>query len=276
MPTYLIFGASSAIGQATISQLASRGGRVIAFSRQTMDGFAKQSNVDFIKLAGYETDDLNTAVAELIHNTYGFSFEHVKGVFIFNGILHSTSLSPEKSLSQFKADNFFEVLKSNTLVPITILQSVLPKLPKDSVAKIAVLSARIGSIDDNGLGGWHSYRASKAALNMLLKNVAIEHSRTHKNLKFVSYHPGTTDSELSKPFQANVPKDKLFTPAQSSAYLLAVLEQLGGANGAVSANSMDSADSMDNANGSLQRKTKHKNAQSNIYFLDWQGNTIAW
>ena len=77
---------------------------------------------------------------------------------------------------------------------------------------MAALSARVGSIGDNHLGGWYAYRSSKAALNMMLRTLSIEYGRRVKNVKIISFHPGTTDTALSKPFQASVPSDKLFTP----------------------------------------------------------------
>jgi NAD(P)-dependent dehydrogenase (short-subunit alcohol dehydrogenase family) len=88
----------------------------------------------------------------------------------------------------------------------------------------AAISARVGSISDNRLGGWYSYRASKAALNMLLKTAAIELGRTRKELVVLGLHPGTVDTGLSKPFQSNVSEGKLFTPEQSARYLLEVID----------------------------------------------------
>ena len=88
----------------------------------------------------------------------------------------------------------------------------------------AAISARVGSISDNRLGGWYSYRASKAALNMLLKTAAIELGRTRKELVVLGLHPGTVDTGLSKPFQSNVSEGKLFTPEQSAQYLLEVID----------------------------------------------------
>ena len=90
----------------------------------------------------------------------------------------------------------------------------------------AALSARVGSISDNQLGGWYSYRASKAALNMIIKNIAIEISRVNKKAIIVGLHPGTVDSNLSKPFQGNVPYGKLFTPEYSTQKLVEVLKSL--------------------------------------------------
>lgn len=90
------------------------------------------------------------------------------------------------------------------------LKSLVPLLSGKQACKIVVFSARVGSISDNKLGGWYSYRASKAAINMLLKSAAVELARSVKNIKLISFHPGTTDSPLSKPFHKNVPANKLF------------------------------------------------------------------
>ena len=97
------------------------------------------------------------------------------------------------------------------------------KLSKETNSVMAILSARVGSISDNRLGGWYAYRASKAALNMLIKTLSIEIKRTHKVSAIIGLHPGTVDSNLSKPFQNNVPDGKLFTPEYSASELLKVV-----------------------------------------------------
>ena len=94
----------------------------------------------------------------------------------------------------------------------------------------AVLSARVGSIGDNRLGGWHGYRAAKAALNMLIRNFAIELRRSHPQAIIVGLHPGTVDTPLSAPFQRGVAPDRLFTPATSAGHLLDVIDGLSPAD----------------------------------------------
>ena len=103
---------------------------------------------------------------------------------------------------------------------------MLHLLRQDNKAVFAALSARVGSISDNRLGGWYSYRASKAALNMLIKTAAIEQARKYKNKIVIGLHPGTVDTALSKPFQGNVPGGKLFSPQQSATYLLNVVNDV--------------------------------------------------
>jgi NAD(P)-dependent dehydrogenase (short-subunit alcohol dehydrogenase family) len=114
----------------------------------------------------------------------------------------------------------------NTIGPALIAKHMLPKLPRDRPAVFAVLSARVGSIGDNRLGGWHGYRASKAALNMLIANLAIEMRRTHPLAVIVALHPGTVATSLSEPFQAGVAADKLFSPETSATHLLNVIDRL--------------------------------------------------
>ena len=112
-----------------------------------------------------------------------------------------------------------------TLLPAMIAKASVGTLSKER-SVFAALSARVGSISDNRLGGWHSYRASKAALNMLLRNIAIEVARKNKGAVVAGLHPGTVDTGLSEPFQGNVPNGKLFSPEHSAAELLKVVDRL--------------------------------------------------
>lgn len=133
---------------------------------------------------------------------------------------------PEKSYRALSADGMAELLAVNAIGPALIAKHALPLLRRDGRTVFAALSARVGSIADNRLGGWHAYRASKAALNMLVKNLALELTRTHPQAVAVTLHPGTVDTGLSAPFQRGVAAEKLFTPAFSAAALLGVLERL--------------------------------------------------
>src|SRR3990167_1920766 len=118
----------------------------------------------------------------------------------------------------------------NSYAPILLLKHLLPLLRGRHPCTVAALSARVGSIGDNRLGGWYSYRASKAALNQLLHTASIELSRLNPNSCVLRLHPGTTNTALSKPFQANVPAEQLFTPNYSAECLLAQIEQHGPAH----------------------------------------------
>ncbi|WP_053084522.1 SDR family oxidoreductase [Catenovulum maritimum] len=127
-----------------------------------------------------------------------------------SGFLHDNLIKPEKSLTQFSIDNFMCNLQANLLVQIHLSQVLNLVLNKHKPAKFICLSARVSSISDNHLGGWHSYRMSKAALNMWLKNLAIEWQRKFPLHAVASLHPGTTDTKLSLPFQQNIKPDKLY------------------------------------------------------------------
>lgn len=139
------------------------------------------------------------------------------------GILHTQDNGPEKSLQSLDADFFQHNLNLNTLPSVMLAKHFEPVLKRSVSARFAVISAKVGSITDNRLGGWYSYRASKAALNMFLKTLSIEWQRTMKHCVVLSLHPGTTDTPLSKPFQQSVPKDKLFTPQYVAQCLVSII-----------------------------------------------------
>jgi NAD(P)-dependent dehydrogenase (short-subunit alcohol dehydrogenase family) len=143
------------------------------------------------------------------------------------GILQHGAAKAEKGLAQLNLQGLLATFQVNSFAPILLLKHLLPLLRGQHPCTVAALSARVGSIGDNRLGGWYSYRASKAALNQLLHTASIELSRLNPNSCVLSLHPGTTDTELSKPFQANVPADKLFTPYYSADCLLTQIERHG-------------------------------------------------
>ncbi len=152
-------------------------------------------------------------------------------VIVASGVLTlADGTGPERSFRQIDAKAMEEVFRLNTIGPAMVAKHMLPLLQRDRRGVFAALSARVGSISDNGLGGWHSYRASKAALNMLIKNFAIEMSRTHSNAAVVGLHPGTVDTALSEPFQSNLPKGQLSEPAVAADNLLTVIDGLAPAD----------------------------------------------
>lgn len=133
-------------------------------------------------------------------------------------------LEPEKSLRDLSADKFNEQFLANTIGPSLVAKHACPKMRKGNKSVFACLSARVGSISDNNtMGGWYAYRASKAALNMVLKNTAIEIGRTNKDAIIMGLHPGTVDTSLSKPFQGHVPTGKLFTPTYAVSNMMDVV-----------------------------------------------------
>ena len=147
-------------------------------------------------------------------------------LLIATGVLHGPSLKPEKSLRQLQPAAAERVFYLNTIGPMLALKALLPLVPRRQHAVVAALSARVGSISDNRLGGWYAYRASKSALNMMLKSAAIETARQDPTLTCIGLHPGTVDTALSDPFQANVAPGKLFSPAQCAAYLCQVIAEV--------------------------------------------------
>ncbi len=147
-------------------------------------------------------------------------------VFVATGLLHEGARGPEKSLRQLDADWLLKNFQVNAIGPALAAKYFLPLMEKKEPIRFAALSARVGSISDNRLGGWHGYRASKAALNMMIRNLSIEWSRKNEKSIIVALHPGTVDTELSVPFQANVPPAKLFDPGRAARQLLTVLEAL--------------------------------------------------
>lgn len=135
------------------------------------------------------------------------------------GVLHEGELTPEKSLRQINAENLIYSFQVNSIGAVLLAKHLMPLFKKTHRSIFASISAKVGSIGDNRLGGWYGYRASKAALNMFLKTTAIEYSRRCPKTIVVALHPGTTDTRLSQPFQKNVPPGKLF-PVEHTVNLL--------------------------------------------------------
>jgi NAD(P)-dependent dehydrogenase (short-subunit alcohol dehydrogenase family) len=145
---------------------------------------------------------------------------------VTTGLLHDALQTPEKSLRDLDAAKLARSFAVNTIAPALIAKHMIAAMPKDRRAVFAVLGARVGSIGDNRTGGWHGYRASKAALVMLMKSLAIEAARSRPHAIIVALHPGTVDTAMSKPFQRGVPPEKLFSADVAAGHLLSVIEQL--------------------------------------------------
>ena len=143
-------------------------------------------------------------------------------VIIATGQLHGPGLAPEKANSQLSAEAMARAFAINSIGPALVAAALLPLMPRGRKTVLAALSARVGSIADNRLGGWHSYRASKAALNQLVRTMAIEQARRNPDQILLALHPGTVDSGLSRPFQKGV--KTLFTPEESARHLLGVID----------------------------------------------------
>lgn len=217
-----VFGASGGLGRA-LSERLSRCPvvfRNFAFTRRKPASELPKTEWRSFDL----TDEASVAAAAAAIKRQGLRL-HL--VILATGMLHQgQEIVPEKSWRTLDAEIMLRVLRINTVGPAMVAKHFLPLLACDRKAVFAAISARVGSIEDNFLGGWHSYRASKAALNMLIKNFAIELARKHPLSFCIGLHPGTVDSELSQPFQRGVPEDKLFSPHRSADYLLRVLDRL--------------------------------------------------
>lgn len=146
-------------------------------------------------------------------------------VIVATGLLHSDQKGPEKSLRELDPDWMIENFRINAVGPALVAKHFLPIMAKQSPICFAALSARVGSISDNRLGGWHSYRASKSALNMLIRNIAIEWQRKNPQSVVVGLHPGTVETSLSAPFKGN-PAHERFLPTRAAGDMLSVLHGL--------------------------------------------------
>jgi len=147
-------------------------------------------------------------------------------VIVATGLLHAHGQGPEKALRDIDPDWLAQVYAVNAIGPTLVAKHFLSIMPRGERTVFAALSARVGSISDNQLGGWYGYRASKAALNMLVRNLAIEERRRNNRAIVVTLHPGTVDTALSRPFQGNVQPGRLFDPERAALQLLDVIEDL--------------------------------------------------
>ncbi len=199
----LVIGASGGIGQAICDQLADRRVAVTRLSRRA-DGL-DVTNEDLVEasLAGLE-------------GPYDL-------IFVATGALAAPGQAPEKSIVQFTENAMVQQIRVNAIGPMLVLKHGLRLLPRQRRSVFAALSARVGSIGDNAIGGWHSYRSSKAALNQLIHGAAIEMRRTHRHAIAVCLHPGT----VATPFTENYAKRHKTVPAEVAASnLLKVIDRL--------------------------------------------------
>lgn len=147
-------------------------------------------------------------------------------VIVATGLLQDDRLTPEKTMRALNADALKRCFAINAIGPALVAKHVTPLLRRQTKSVFAALSARVGSIADNRLGGWHGYRASKAALNQLIRTCAIEVATKNKLAICVTLHPGTVDTALSRPYQAAVRPETLFSPSTSAAHLMRVIDEL--------------------------------------------------
>jgi len=205
----VVFGASGGIGRALNQALleSQRFDHVVAFSRTTPVA------IDLLDEASLQCAAAHAA-----------SKGEIRLVIDATGFLHDENQGPEKSLQQIDAAKMARAFALNAIGPALIMKHVLPLLPRTGKSLFATLSARVASIGDNRLGGWYSYRASKAALNQLVRTAAVELKRRSPDAICVALHPGTVATGLSAPFS----KDglEIQTAEGSAARLLDVIDQL--------------------------------------------------
>ena len=213
----VVIGATGGIGQAMVQVLHMTLplGQVLALSRQSVPALDLQNEASLAEAAAYISQQCHASghTLRLIVNA--------------TGTLHKP-YPPEKSWAQLDAGAMAQVFAINTLGPALLMKHLLPLLPREGKAVFATLSAKVGSIGDNRLGGWYSYRASKAALNQLVRTAAIELRRRHPEALCVALHPGTVDTALSTPFAKN--GLNVVSPLQAATRLLQVIDGLTSAD----------------------------------------------
>lgn len=203
----LVVGGSGGIGFAVVKHLLSELSR-FDFLDVHVDAtyHSQQPELENSRLNWHKVDATNEADIEQLSK----QFEKLDWLINCVGMLHTSELGPEKNLSSIDPEFFLKNISVNTLPSLLLAKHFTPILRTSDNPKFAVVSAKVGSISDNRLGGWYSYRSSKAALNMFIKTMSIEWQRTIKKGTVLALHPGTTDTALSKPFQTTVPEGKLF------------------------------------------------------------------
>ena len=238
----LIIGANSGIAGSLIQNLLERKtvAKIVAVSRSlpTDQSFSDKERIEWL-LSNYTDASIERIVASL--KTRDLVIDKV---IICNGALHSSFFAPEKRVEDIKLKNLEDVMKINAFIPMLWVKNLKPLLRKSSRCSITVFSARIGSIQDNGKGGWYAYRASKAALNMFMKTSSIEFRREPAEISFLLFHPGTTDTFLSQPFHKRVASTSIFQPDFVAKRLIKILDTLA--------------------------------FDGEIKFADWKGEPIAW
>lgn len=214
-----IVGASGGIGSALLNRISSnKSDTVYAFSRSVPE--LRLPNIIYHKLE-FELEASIADAAKLVRES-----GPLDRVIVCTGVLHNSDQMPEKSFKALNPNQLMHNYFVNVVGPALVAKHFLPEMRPSSPSIFAVLSARVGSISDNRLGGWHAYRSSKAALNMLVKNLSIEMARKNDAAIVVALHPGTVDTNLSSPFKNRVPKDSLFSPETAAEHLLSVLDRL--------------------------------------------------
>lgn len=221
MENALIIGSSGGIGQALVTILQARGVAVTGLSRSG--------------------DGLDVTDESSVKDILGALDGPFDLIFVATGALELDGMGPEKALKQLTPEAMVAQFTLNCMGPSLVLKHAMRLLPRDRECRFAALSARVGSIGDNGMGGWYSYRAAKAALNQMIHGGAIELARTHRQSICVALHPGTVETPLTKKYAEGHPT---VTPEQAAQNLLGVLDGL--------------------------------TPDETGLFFDWQGERVAW
>lgn len=204
----LVIGGQGGIG-AALARLWTGSGlytRVLITARKPADETA-------IPLDLADEASIGTAAGQAAARLAG---EPLAALAICTGILHGRDIAPERRVGALEPEAFMTVMRINALGPLLVAKHFSSLLPRSSPSHLAAISARVGSIGDNRLGGWYSYRSSKAALNQGFRTLSVELRRTHPQCVLTLFHPGTVDTALSKPFQQGVAQDKLFAPDRAA------------------------------------------------------------
>jgi len=228
----MVQGASRGIGAAFVAALASSPSvrHVVATSRNPDDSEALAAVRRDIgdRLVTVPLDVTREASIEAAADAVGSRLETLSLIINSAGLLHDgDALQPERRLAEVSVEALQRSFAVNAWGPLLVAKHFSRFLPRRERAVFASISARVGSIGDNGLGGWYAYRASKAAQNMFTRNLSIELPRRHRGTLAVALHPGTVDTDLSAPFQSRVPEQQLFDAPQAARQLLAVIDGLG-------------------------------------------------
>lgn len=230
----LVIGASGGLGAALKAQLVASGtySQVLGLSRSISDADAPLLDVT--------NEPSITASADWLREKC--AAQPLRLLIVASGFLHESGSGPERSLAHLDAAYLTQVFAVNAIGPALMLKHFAPLLPKEGEAKIVFISAKVGSIGDNALGGWYGYRASKAALNQIVKTASIELARRNKNTCCIALHPGTIETQLSQPFAKNGLNVR--TPARAAQEIAQVIE--------------------------------HLQPQDNGIFVDYQGQRVPW
>ena len=218
----LVFGAGGTIGAAVLSQLATTfpAAQIAGVSRRTLIAAPASSNVRLYD-CDYSSEDALTEFSAL----YRSQHTHVDQLLITTGVLTATIDTPEKNAQQITETELLENVRINAIIPALIFKHFFQLLTLSSAPRFGALSARIGSISDNRLGGWYAYRMAKSALNMFIKTASLELKRKNKESVVVGLHPGTVRTKFSERFINNTTKN-CFTPGVAASQLIQVFESL--------------------------------------------------